>query len=200
MVLISPIEETSEKILAQLDKKEWYLPTLERLGDYRKQEWLSVRLAFKNLFNEEKEILYYPNGKPYLADASHHISISHTKGYVAVIANKEKEVAIDIEYISPRVEKIKKRFLSSEEEEHLSTQNKLIHTILHWSAKECLFKILNANNVEFKSQLHILPFEPAISKWGKFNAFETRTDQKRLYIIHYFVSEEYVITFCETDK
>jgi phosphopantetheinyl transferase len=195
VVGISPILNDSESLLAQLSHKEWYLPSLEKMTEYRRQEWLSVRVLLKELTGKEKEILYHPSGKPYLADNSYHISISHTRGYVAVSLNKEKETAIDIERIAPRVKNIRSRFMSVEEEKMLSKNRELLHLLLHWSAKETMFKILNETSVEFKSQLHIQSFEPLLSEWGSFPAYETRTGKQNIFTINYYVHKDYVLTY-----
>jgi phosphopantetheinyl transferase len=164
------------------------------MGEHRRCEWLSVRVLLKQLLGEEKEIRYDSSGKPYLADHFYYISISHTKGYIALILDRENEVAIDIEYISDRVNKIRARFMSEKEENNLSLQNPQIHLLLHWSAKESLFKILNENNVEFKTQLQIHPFEPKINEWDSFTASETRTGKQHVFTVKYFVHPDYVIT------
>lgn len=195
VVGISPISEDSESLLSQLSHKEWYLPFLEKMAEHRKQEWLSARLLLKELIGEEKEIRYQPSGKPYLTDHSFHISISHTKGYVAVSINKEEETAIDIEKIASRIENVRTRFMSEKEEEALSKNNEQIHLLLHWSAKESMFKILNEANVAFKSQLHIQPFEPLICEWGNFSAYETCTEKQNIFTVNYYVHENYVLTY-----
>jgi 4'-phosphopantetheinyl transferase EntD len=206
---IAPIREDWETLLSQLDKKERYLPYLEKMSEYRRQEWLSVRVLLKELAGEEKEILYFPSGKPYLADGSYHISISHTKcrriagqarndsssGYVAVILNAGEEVAIDIEQISPRVQKIRSRFINEAEEQALSKENELKHLLLHWSAKESIFKVLDTENVDFKTQLRIAPFEPLTGEWSSFKATETRTEKQQSFNVNYFVHEDYVLTY-----
>jgi 4'-phosphopantetheinyl transferase EntD len=192
---VSLIEEDFELLLSQLAHKEWYLPFLDKMTGHRKAEWLSVRVLLKELLNEEKEIRYFPSGKPYLADNSYHISISHTKEYVAVILNKEKEVAIDIEKISPRVENISSRFMNEDEVTALSKENRLIHLVIHWSAKESMFKILNEENVEFKTQLHLSSFEPLMRKWDSFSAHETRSPKQNIFTINYYVHEDYVLTY-----
>jgi 4'-phosphopantetheinyl transferase EntD len=159
-VKISSISGTSDELLAQLSQKSWYLPMLEKMSEHRRREWLAVRVLLKQTLGEEKEIRYTALGKPYLADNSYFISISHTKGYVAIAVNKEHPVGVDIEYRSPRVEKIRSRFMSAEEENHLSTTNPSLHLLLHWSAKETLYKILEDIHVDFQAHLHIEPFEP----------------------------------------
>ena len=192
---VVPLQEDSESLLSRLSFKERYLPVIERMTEKRKQEWLSIRVLLKELLGEEKEILYNSFGKPYLSDNSFHISISHTKGYAALIINKENEVAIDIEKIAPRVENIRKRFVNEEEEKALSQSNEIIHLLLYWSAKESLFKRLGVENVDFKMHLHIQPFEPILEEWSDFEAYETRTKYQNCFKIKYFVHEDYVLTY-----
>jgi phosphopantetheinyl transferase len=190
----APILENSEALLAQLEHHEWYHPSVQRMGESRLREWLAVRVLLKETLGEEKQIVYSKQGKPYLADGSYHISISHTKGYVAIAIDRQYPVAIDIERISPRVENIRSRFISEEEESHLSETHRLTHLLLHWSAKESLFKMIDAPGIEFKTQLHIHPFEPVLNEWSEFTAHETRTAQQAEVTVRYIVAEDYVLT------
>jgi 4'-phosphopantetheinyl transferase EntD len=205
---IAPINKDSETLLSQLEYADRYLPFIEKMTEKRKCEWLTVRTLLKTLSGEEKEISYQPNGKPFLSDRSYHVSISHTNykeladqtrtgklsGYVAMVLNEEKKVAIDIEMISPRVLKIKDRFLSEEESKAISVDAGIVHLLLHWSAKESVFKILDAENVDFQSKIHIRPFRPAMGEWGSFEVYETRTEKQNVFPVHYFVQENYVLT------
>jgi len=194
-IAVVPLLEDSESLLSRLSLKDKYLPAIEKMTENRKREWLSVRVLLKELLGEEKEIFYNSSGKPYLSDSSFHISISHTKGYVALIINKDNEVAIDIEKISTRVQNIRQRFVNEEEEKALSKLNEVIHLLLYWSTKESLFKLLGVENVDFKQHLHIRSFEPVLREWSKFDAFETRTKNQNCYKIKYFVHEDYVLTY-----
>jgi 4'-phosphopantetheinyl transferase EntD len=207
---IAPIDSDSKTLLNQLECKKLYLPYIEKMPEHRKREWLTVRMLIKELLGEEKEIAYQPNGKPYLSDGSYFISISHTNyrkmesrtgknqssifGYVAVVLDKEKEVAIDIEKISPRVLKVKERFINAEEAEAISPHNEIIHILLHWSAKEAVFKRMNLKDIDFKEHIHILPFEPVEKEWNYFEAYETKTATQNSLHINYYVHEEYVLT------
>ncbi len=193
-----PIMDDAEFLLDQLEHKDRYLPTIEKMGEHRRCEWLSVRLLLKKMLGEEIEIAYLPSGKPYLTDSSYYISISHTKGYVAAIASQTRRVAIDIEQIATRVERVKERFMSEEEIANLSTTEPLIHLLLHWSAKESLFKLLDESKIEFKTQLHVRPFAPVLNKESSFEAYETRTERKGEFVINYIVIEQYVLTYVNT--
>ena len=66
-------------------------------SERRKMEWLSVRVLLYSMLQEDKEIVYSSEGKPFLSDHSFYISISHTKGYVAVGLHSLDPVGIDIE-------------------------------------------------------------------------------------------------------
>jgi 4'-phosphopantetheinyl transferase len=53
--------------------------------------------------------------KPYLPNEQYHFSISHCGDYAAAIVSRDKRVGVDIEIISPKIEKIKNKFLSETE-------------------------------------------------------------------------------------
>lgn len=191
---IIPIRYSSEELLSILSNKDAYIKEIENKCETRKVEILSVRYLIYLLLGEEKDLIYSPDGKPQLADKSFHISISHTKGYVAVVLNKEHEVGIDIEYISSRVSKIRKRFLNKQEEENIVKENELIHLLLHWSAKESIYKVLSYKDIEFCSQIHIEKFIPQTGNWSFFEAKETRSGKDHVFYIDYLVTTDYVLT------
>lgn len=80
------IEEPSEVLLALLQNRKEYLPQLELIRtEQRRREWLASRVLLQELTGGSALIAYHPNGAPYLSGSSLHISISHTKGYAAVL-------------------------------------------------------------------------------------------------------------------
>ena len=108
---------------------------------------------------KKKEIGYRSSGKPYLADGSASISISHTKGYVAVLlGGPEKEVGIDVECYGERVRKVAHKFVREDESVSWYKGTETWSLLLHWSAKETMFKCMNTSDVDFRKHLHILPF------------------------------------------
>lgn len=121
----------------------------------RKHEWLSVRVLLKALCGEEKEIAYYSSGRPYLKDGSRYISISHTRGYVAVALHSSCEVGMDIEQYGTRVRKVASRFIRSDEEPAMMEGDEVYALLLHWSAKEALFKLMGVEEVDFIRHLRI---------------------------------------------
>ena len=162
-------------------------------AEYRRLEWLAVRVLLYTLLGEEKEIAYYPTGKPYLADASASISISHTKGYVAVVLGMpDKEVGIDIEQYGERVRRVAHKFMREDEEASLFRGTEIWSLLLHWSAKETMFKCMNASDVDFREHMRVLPFP--VNESGIFSAEEYRTAEKRRFTIHYYLSSDFVLT------
>ncbi len=96
---VREIHESLGNLFELLQKKELYLPYLSQItSENRKREWLTVRVLLKEMLGEEKEILYTSTGKPYLSDNSYQISISHTKGLVAIALHSKMKVGIDIEH------------------------------------------------------------------------------------------------------
>jgi phosphopantetheinyl transferase len=101
--------------------------------------------------------------KPFLKNEALHFSISHCRQYAAAIVSENKVVGIDVELITPKIELIKKRFLSESELELSSTFNVQPSTIptLFWSTKEAIYKWHGKGALSFKNnmKLHELFFE-----------------------------------------
>ena len=188
------IEESSDELLSLLDRREWYLPFLQQhRQEGRRKEWLAVRVLLKALLGREARIGYLEHGTPYLPGESLHISVSHTRGYAAVLLSETPFPGIDIEYISERVKKISTRFMSEGELGQVDPSRETVHMLLHWSGKETLFKALQEQEVDFRGDLHIRPF--LHSDAGTFEAYETRTLARREYVLNYRVTDDFVVTY-----
>lgn len=159
----------------------------------RRLEWLSVRTLLFTLFGEEIHITYLSNGKPILSDNLGHISISHTKGYVAVIVSARYEVGIDIEQYATRVQRVTSRFVRDDEQINPYDGNKIWSMLLHWSAKETIFKSISVSDVDFKDHMQIFPFDVAPS--GSFVAKEYRTESQHEFRINYLIQPQFVLTW-----
>lgn len=188
------IDESSDELFSLLRNGDEYLPQLESIRtEQRRREWLAVRVLLQELAGAPMRIAYRPNGAPYLPDSPLHISISHTKGYAAVLLQECPPVGIDIEYRSGRVLKIRSRFMNPDEEDAIDRAHETEHLLLHWCAKETLFKMIGAEEVDFLRHLHVRPFPYA--ETGCFTAVETRTEMNAAYILHYLVTPGFVLTW-----
>jgi len=192
------VEETSEQLLSLLDKDSQYhfIPD-EIRTEKRKQEWVAVRLLVKELTGREAIIAYHSSGSPYLADSSLHISISHTKGYVAVLLQEEPFAGVDLEYRGDRVLKIRSRFLSDIEEKGIDPDHEADHILIHWCAKEALFKMIGQTEVDFKNHLHIEPF--LYNETGIIRVNETRINKGQSFSLAYQVFSDFIIVWSLVD-
>jgi phosphopantetheinyl transferase (holo-ACP synthase) len=123
------------------------------LNERRRVEFLGIR----RLRNESKlpsPIFYTETRKPFLDVALNtFISISHSKNYCA-LGFGSAEIGIDIEEMSPRIERIASRFLNSDEMRFIS-EEKILDLTKLWTMKEAMFKLNNRTGIEFKSELII---------------------------------------------
>lgn len=132
------LEETLEELLSLLPDSRKYRQEVEKFSSaHRRLEWCAVRVLLYTILGVEKEIRYQDSGKPYLADKSFSLSISHTKGYVAVILGDiNKEVGIDIEQYGERVRKVAHKFVRDDELPGAYEGTDTWGMLLHWSAKK----------------------------------------------------------------
>jgi len=160
LIRVEKISMNAESLLIELDNNLSHREVLKSFStDKRKLEYLTVRLALKRLLGKDTLIKYNNDGKPFLVDNSHCISISHTNGWVAVMAHPSMEVGIDIEIPTEKIKKISSRFLSPIEQEELHEDFNLSQIQLAWSAKEALYKTIGKDALDFAKQLRIFPFE-----------------------------------------
>ncbi len=189
------LEETLEDLLSSFPHSGKYKQEIERFSSlHRRLEWCAVRVLLYTMLGTEKEIRYQSNGKPYLADKSFSLSISHTKGYVAVILGRvNKEVGIDIEQYGERVHKVAHKFIRDDELPGSYGGTDTWGLLLHWSAKESVFKCMNTEEVDFREHLQIYPF--IVCSEGEFEVIEYRTVDCCRFCVHYRLFPDFVLTY-----
>lgn len=188
------IEETLDDLLECFHTSSYTNEISSFNSSQRQLEYIGARVLLKHLLGEEKEIDYYPNGKPFLVDHSYRISISHSGKYVAVIASPTYEVGIDIERYGERIERLSARFMRPDESPTPYRGDLIWSYLLHWSAKEVLFKLLNQQNVDFNRHLRVKPFQ--VTDCGVFYAEEMKTDKRKQFDIGYKLHPDFVLTWC----
>jgi|SRR6185436_19941594 len=162
-IVIWEITESLKDLLqiSRITKEE--LEDAGKKNPKRQLEWIATRLLVKKMLGEDKkiEIFYDDYGKPHLKGTAKHISISHTKQFVAVIMHNKKHVGIDIEIIAPRIENISQRFLSKKEMVWTKENYSLEKLFVVWGAKESAFKIYAEGGIEFREMLEVGQFDYA---------------------------------------
>jgi len=186
------IDESKEELLSLLDNHSILENDVMCLKSEEKViERLAVRVLLKYLLGRELEIRYFPSGKPFLRGLNAYLSISHTHGYVAVMLGEKDQLGIDIQSIEEKVKRVKPKFVSPKE--YIDPDNELIHLLLHWSAKETLYKALGKPGIELKTEVFIEPFQPKES--GKFVTIDRSTPTEQEIIISYMVTPDFVLTY-----
>lgn len=197
------VTETFAELLALLpDRGAMYMRELADFkSEARKMERLATRVLLYTLIQDLKRIGYHSTGKPYIVGGDAYISISHTTGYVAVIVSQTDEVGIDIEKTGDRINRVAHKFIR--EDEYLPTDpaERTRALLLVWSAKEVMFKCLDQEAVDFRKHLYAnLAPRSVVDAVGSINPFsfigkETRTTDKREFLIHYVSEPDFVMTY-----
>lgn len=184
------------------DTAAWREEVRQLRSASRQLECTAVRVLLKELTGRELDILHYPSGRPYVADFPFHLTISHTKGYVAVGCHPSSEVGIDIEYYGERVRKVASRFMRPDEmperERESDSSSCLYQLLLHWSAKETIYKLMDCEEVDFLEHLRIRPF--ILQDEGCFVGEEYRTKHLQTFSVRYMIYPGFVCTWSLPEK
>ena len=68
-----------------------------------------------------------------------------------------REVGVDIEQYGERVRKVAHKFMREDEQPSVFRGTDTWSLLLHWSARETMFKCPNASEVDFRGHMRILP-------------------------------------------
>lgn len=132
--------ESSIHVLTIISKMPLERQKKRYKSNARRMEYICERALLKDMMNGKiVKIFHNEDGKPILNNGLN-ISISHTRGYIAIILSETKNVGIDIEYVSDRVEKIASRFMREDE-----SADDIMSLLVHWCAKETLYKLFHQN-------------------------------------------------------
>lgn len=114
-----------------------------------------------------------------------HISISHTKGWAAMILSKCHRSGVDIEYVSDRVNRIVSRFMRDDE-----PQDTLNERIISWCAKEAAYKYYHEQRLGFLD-MRLLPFTP--QETGTAHLVNLRQGETKA--VNYEVNKEFALVY-----
>jgi len=118
----------------------------------RKKEWIASRVLL-NKINPNHSISYNEFGAPELNNNSY-ISISHSKGLVAIIISQQ-QVGIDIEEISEKALRVSTKFVSTNNLKALTAEK----ATLIWCCKEAIYKWHQKGEVDFIADIKLYPFK-----------------------------------------
>jgi 4'-phosphopantetheinyl transferase len=190
------IEESADELLAQLQLKEHELSYLDTLNNgKRNMHWLSTRVLLRRMMDTDNYIdcKVDSSGKPYLSNFPHHISLSHSYDYAAVMVSKSKAVGIDIELVKDKIDRIAHKFLDKNELEFIQDKNRIDQLYVTWCAKEAVYKLHGKKNISFLEHIKLKPFQ--YEDGGSIFAMLNTGAQNKAFEVHYEKFDGYMIGF-----
>lgn len=167
------------------DTPQEVAPVLETLCESRRREIASTYSLLRIMTNGADLVVRHNSyGKPFVEGWN--ISISHTRGFVSVILSRNLDVAVDMEYIDTRVNRIAHKFLRADE-----TPSGLIPCIIHWCAKEAMYKLYSEQHLPF-SDIRISPF---VLNDHSGKIFVENVSMQTSVTFHYSYNVDYVIVY-----
>jgi phosphopantetheinyl transferase (holo-ACP synthase) len=137
---------------------------------FKRLQHLAGRWLLTYLFPDfpVEEIRIADTRQPFLASERYHFSISHCGSYAAAIVSTNSRVGVDIEHISPRIERLAHKFLNEEEVHFFNDDYAMFleqwglrgrvfqeYLTLIWNAKEAIFKWHGRGEMDFKKHMRL---------------------------------------------
>ncbi|MDR0296316.1 MAG: 4'-phosphopantetheinyl transferase superfamily protein [Prevotellaceae bacterium] len=195
-IAIWEITETEEMLMQCISEHDRVLEDLVSTAHpQRRLERLAVRALLKNVLNKQDvHLQHYDNGRPYLANSTTNISISHTKHFAAIIYNEKAPVGCDIECYTRDFSAVEQKALSDEERKYLSDKCHNLQLCLLWCAKEAIYKCVKEDSVDFARQIFVKKFIP--KEKGKLSALYTNSiGFATEFILRYKMIENYLMVW-----
>ncbi|HMH33413.1 MAG TPA: 4'-phosphopantetheinyl transferase superfamily protein [Puia sp.] len=163
-------EYTRLAIWQILEQESFFLAKVPLKKDvshpHKRLQHLAGRYLLPALFEDFplEEIVIADTRKPFLENEKYHFSISHCGDFAAAIVSSTHRVGVDIEIITPKIERIRHKFLEPGEyglaiagwplAGSSEIENHSLQTML-WSAKEAIYKWYGEGLVDFKNHMHL---------------------------------------------
>lgn len=148
------IDETESYFHARLDLHAAERAEIEQLNDRKRLEWLASRYLLHLMSGRlvRGACLKDVHGKPYLQDSDYHISMSHSRDLVSVIASPDP-VGVDIQVMVSKIRRIAHKYLTDQELQRIDSDHEM--DVLHvlWGAKECLYKAYGKRGLDFRQHI-----------------------------------------------
>jgi len=201
------IEPEGELGLWQISEyQSWFLRRLKPTGDELKQleqikgksrrlEWMAVRWLLHKMSGRRKRAICLKDehGKPHLVDSPWEISFSHSKQLVTVIA-APMLVGIDIQNITPSIERIAHKFMREEELKSLKSKTRLEHLHVYWGAKEALYKAYGRRKLDFRTHIFVRPFKYDVT-FGRCEGYVIKDDFEMHFNLFYKKIDNHMLVY-----
>lgn len=191
------IEESADELLSKLQLSRSERAFLERLNKGKRTlNWLGTRVLLRSMLDTPGYIdcPSDENGKPYLVNFPHKISLSHSFDYATVMLSTTHEVGIDMELVKPKIELIANKFMQEGELKQLTDNQYIEQLYVCWCAKEAVYKLQGKKGVSFKDNIWVDPFSYQ-SEGGYITAHLKGPYQNVTYTVYYERFQEYMLGY-----
>lgn len=165
-------------------------------SEKRCREWLAVRAMVSRRFGEDARVVYDDAGKPCLDGMGGYFSISHTDGYAVMAYSRNKEIGVDVELVSRNVMSVAARFMQLDVLDAFQSGERGFVALVHWCAKEALFKIVGNLGGNFKDNILVGPL--AVAENGQVQLSLVGLDGvgEDKFVAGYSVLDDLLVVLC----
>ncbi|MEQ9063360.1 MAG: 4'-phosphopantetheinyl transferase superfamily protein [Vicingaceae bacterium] len=189
------IEESLPELLSAAGLKGYDIESQVLFKNELKQkQWLAARLLLWSLDQNAGRIYYDENGAPYLNDGTF-ISMTHSFEKVALILDYRGETGIDLQHLSPKIQRISHKFASERELELCNSTDSIQRLTLIWCAKEAIFKKMKTPGLIFKEEIAVYPSTHLTDK-GSLTADVLRKGIQSKLKLNYEILDQYILVYC----
>ncbi len=173
----------------------------------RRKEFLSVRALLLTMTGDAAlRIDHTESGRPVVEGWK--ISISHTKGYAALMLSRSKDVGVDIEYRSERIAKIASHYIRPDEKvvgydssavetpEQAPSAETLEQMLVLWCAKETVYKLYSDDNLAF---FEMRAVGEGLQAHGNRQLVMENMKRRAQVTVHAIPATDYVLTWAVVD-
>lgn len=153
------IEESTEALALMLP----YAVDCPLKAEGRRREFYAVRVLLQQLGFDPRLLSHHPSGRPFLKDSNWHLSLSHCRGYAAVVLSSERRhIGVDVEAVGERMLKVEHKFLQPQEIRALDAlangkEARIRLLTSFWTGKEALYKALCDEAEGYLQDLSVTP-------------------------------------------
>ena len=193
--LTEDIPELSDRVFLHPEEK---LTLRSYKNELRKKQWLAARALVQLITQSSPMICYDEHGKPFFSNGVAHLSISHSGQFVAIILSRTILAGIDIEVPRDKILRVANRFLSPVEALNLHEPGYMNKLMIHWCAKEALFKMTGIPGLDLQNEIVISGFDYLCGTWGKCLGTILHRDRSTTFPVYFLVEAGFILAYTLT--
>jgi phosphopantetheinyl transferase (holo-ACP synthase) len=170
----------------------------------RRTQWMASRVLLKRLLDTTSFVDIYVDqyGRPEMQNFDYRMSISHSRDYSAVILSDRYTVGVDVESMRHDLARLKNKFMRPDELALTPPDHSLAYVLLHWSAKEVMYKIYYRRKLDFREHMGVEPFDlEGNLDEGQFWGWVRKGEYDRRFLLQYRrLVDYYVVWAVDTES